>query len=1316
LIRRSLKITAWALVALALLLLLAVGTVWILGNTASGRVQIEKLTARLTKGQVQLSGLAGSFPSHLTLEQLQLRDAAGVWLTARRIELDWTPLAYLEDRLLQINRLHVASVEMERLPQSSPTPGSGEVSIPRIDVAEASFDLLHVGPLLAGTPASLVAGGSAHLRSLHDMLFDASARRIDGDGEYELHLHFDEQRLDASLKLHEPAGGPLENMLSLPGLGALQADVKFNGPRSAEQVEVSLLAGELKGHAEGSLNLSELSADLGFSFESAAMSPRPDLSWERAVLRGRWHGNLKSPNAEGHLDVTRLRLPGETQMAALNADIAANLGNAELHALVRGLKIPGSQPRLLEDDPVKIEASVRLDDPARRLELSASHRLFSLHGQAVTTAEPSATVELRLPSVTPFAAAYAAQDLRGSAVINAQLQGYPRATHIKLDANAKLIPGAQIWAAAVGDRARLEFSGVFKDEALTIDNLKFTGRTLALGANGSVSARSVKGRWDVALSDLSALSPTLAGTLKGSGSAAGAMTDLAVEGSLSSTLSVRGSQSGTISAEASVHGLPSTPSGTLIAKGSLDGAPLQLDVAMERSAERAVHAVIHQASWKSAHLDGDITLTVDKAQMHGQLALAVAQLQDLQHLLAIDVAGSLVGNLALRPDGQRTRARMQIDAQDVKLAGLTGSAQVSGDGFTDSFAFKAGLQIPQLKGAAAGLEASGNLNLEAGEISIAEALGKYRGQDIHLLAPARIYFANGLSVDPLKLGARKAELDLQGQIAPALAVRASLRNVQPGLVNVFLPNLLAAGVIEAHADLHGSLARPLGEITANALGIQSAEDAALGLPPANIHVTAGLRGHTADIDARLDAGSASQLSAVGEAPLAADGQVDMKINGKLDVGVMNAFLEARGQHAAGQLDINATVTGSVGSPQIAGTVDLKNGKVNDYGRGVSFTDITAQIVGNEGALQIKSFTASAAPGSVSMSGTVGVLQKGIPVELKIAASNAQPIVSKLVTANLNADLAIKGMARERLDISGSVHLNRTLIGIPNGLPLNVAVLDVRRRGKKAAVVPDKPLIIGLGVAVQAPQEILVQGRGLDAEMGGDLQISGTTDSPLVTGGFDLQRGSFSLAAGRLNFSAGRVSFNGAGLKTKIDPTLDFTAQTTIGDTTAIMHITGLADAPQFEFTSNPAKPQDEIMALLLFGAPTQQLTPLQLAQVGVALASFSGVGGNGGSLNPLVKIQRSLGLDRLTVGAGPPTTPTGTDSGASIAAGRYISKRVYIEAKQNSAGTSQLQADVDLTKHLKLQTKLGNGTASVQGTTPDNDPGTSVGLRYQFEY
>jgi translocation and assembly module TamB len=1298
---------------LALLLVLVIGTVLIVGNTSAGRVQIEKLVARLTSGNLQLSGLAGSLPNHLTLEELKLSDAAGVWLTAKKIELDWTPWAYLEGRL-QIDRLQVASVDMQRLPQTSSTTTShGEVSIPRIDVAQATLSVVHLGAALAGAPTSLAANGSAHLRSVRDMLFDASARRLDGDGQYQLHLHFDAQRMDAALKLHEPANGPLENILSLPGLGALEATLNLGGLRAAEQLELSLQAGELKGHAEGSLNLDDLSADLAFAFEAAAMAPRPDLGWERGVLHGRWRGSIRSLNAEGHLEVARLRVPGQLQAAALTADLAADHGKAELHALIQGLKIPGSQPRLLEADPVKIDASVRLDDPARRVELTASHRLFGLKGQAATAGEQSATLELRLPNLTPLAA-YAAQDVRGSAVINAQLSGYPAVTRITLDANAALTPGTQVWAGAVGDRARVEFSGAFKDDSLSIDNAKLSGRAILLSASGSVGGRAIDGRWEFSLPDLSTVSAVLAGSLTGSGSVQGPMTALAVDAKLSSALSVRGSPSGNLAADVKVRGLPSAPNGTLAATGVLDEAPLNVDVSMERSAEHVLHAAIHRATWKSAQAEGDLNLATDKQQVHGRLALSVAQLQDLQRILGMDIAGSLVGSLGLQPDGQRTRAQLKVDAKDLTLGGLAGSVHLAGEGFTDSFAFKAALDLPKLNGVAVTLGTSGNFNLDTQEISVASALGSYGGQEIRLLEPARIYLGNGIAVDLLKLGAQKAELDVQGQISPTLALRASLRQVQPALVNVFMPNLLAAGVIEAHADLHGSVKAPVGEVTVNALGVQSADDAALGLPPANIRVTAGLRGHTADIDARLEAGSASQLTALGQAPLAADGEVDMKINGKVDVGLMNAFLEARGQHASGQLDIDATVTGNVAAPQINGTLDLKNGKINDYGRGVSLTDIAAQIVGNEGTLQIKSFTASAAPGTVSMSGSVGILQKGIPVDLQITARNAQPLVSKLITSNLNADLTIKGTARERLDVAGSMHLNRTLIGIPNGLPLNVAVLDVRRRGKRKPVAPEKPLVIGLNVAVQAPDEILVQGRGLDARMRGDLQISGTTESPFVSGGFDLERGTFSLATGRLNFTEGRVSFNGAGLQNKIDPTLDFTAQTTIGDTTATMHITGLADAPVFDFSSSPAKPQDEIMALLLFGAPTQQLTPLQLAEVGVALASMSGVGGSN-SLNPLVKIQKSLGLDRLSIGAGTTNTQTGQDSGASIEAGRYVSKRVYIEAKQSTAGTSQLEADVDLTKHLRLQTRLGNGTA-VQGTTPDNDPGTSVGLIYRFEY
>src|ERR1700722_17684697 len=270
--RRVLKISAWIMGSVVVLGLVLIGALFIAGNTDRGRVMIEKLTRGLTSGHVSLSGLAGAFPKHLTLEHLELRDDRGVWLTADRVTLDWSPLALLARRI-EVQTLHAAAVDMERLPESS-TPHSNEpATIPRIDVGDVAVDVVTLGAQLAGMPASLVLRGNAHLRSVQDMVFDATAHRINGDGEYELQLRFDPKRMDAALKLHEPASGPLENILQLPGLGPLAASLNLSGLRAAERVELTVVAGGFHGQAQGSLTLEELSADLDFSLDSPAVTP-----------------------------------------------------------------------------------------------------------------------------------------------------------------------------------------------------------------------------------------------------------------------------------------------------------------------------------------------------------------------------------------------------------------------------------------------------------------------------------------------------------------------------------------------------------------------------------------------------------------------------------------------------------------------------------------------------------------------------------------------------------------------------------------------------------------------------------------------------------------------------------------------------------------------------------------------------------------------------------------------------------------------------------------------------------------------------------
>jgi translocation and assembly module TamB len=778
---------------------------------------------------------------------------------------------------------------------------------------------------------------------------------------------------------------------------------------------------------------------------------------------------------------------------------------------------------------------------------------------------------------------------------------------------------------------------------------------------------------------------------------------------------VRGSPSGTVETALHLRGLPGLPSGAIQAHGMLDGAPLNLDADLERNSSKAFRLLVRRADWKSAHLEGDMTADTALTQSHGQLQLHVGQLDDFDRLLGINLTGSAEGSVGFIPVQGHTQAHLTLDGSRVGVGQFTGDLHLLAEGVADAIAVQLSAKLPKVYGFPATATAAATLNLDGRQLHLASLSVDYRDETYRLLSPAQLSFAKGVSVDELKIGAREAVFDLKGQVAPTLDLSASLLRVKPDLVNAFVPGLLASGTIEAQASLQGMVSSPTGSVKVDVDDLRFADDAATGLPAVQLHAAAQLADDTAALKATLNAGPGSQLTASGNVPLNPDGALDLKVGGKLDVGMANPLLEARGLHAAGKLTVDATVTGNSSAPQVGGGITLSEGSLRDYTRGVNLSDIEAEVVGNQAGLLIKSFKATAVSGSMAMTGSFGVLQPGMPLDLKITAKDAQPVASNILTATLDADLHISGKARERVDVAGTIHVIRAKIGIPSSLPPDVAVLDVRRRGKPAPVAGSKPVIVAIDITVRAPQEIVVQGRGLDAEMGGEIHLTGPSDELLASGDFNLLRGWFTLAGTRLEFKEGRVGFDGAGLRKKIDPTLDFTAETTQAEYTIKLQITGPADAPRFDFSSSPSLPQDDIMARLLFGVPGSQLTALQYAQIAAALATLSGVGGNGS--NPLVKLQKTLGLDRLTVQSNTTTTAAGTEnSGAAIAAGRYVTKRVYIEGKQTTTGTSQVQIDVDLTKHLKLQTRLGNGTAVTQGTTPENDPGSSVGLSYQFEY
>ncbi len=1303
---RAWRIVLATVAVFAAMFILIVASVLVAGRSASGRLLLERLTRQVTGGSVQVGGLGEGLPSHLTLASLSLRDRRGVWLTATGISVRWRPWALLERKVL-IDEAHAASVAVARAPLAAATTAATPPRIPYIDVARVSIDRLSLGPELAVRPATLAVHGSVRLRSIREMTVDLDALRIDGAGRYVLRLKLDPSGVDARVDVREPAGGPLESVVGLGDLGGLSALLTLSGPRQAETLGLRLDAGGLHAAATGRFNLVTHAADVAYSATASAMRPRPDLAWRKIDLRGTWRGTSAAPSVDGRLDVLGLRIGTGTSIGEAQARLSGAGGALSLRGTLSALRIPGPRPDLLSDQPLTFGVRMRLDDPTRTLAFQAAQRLFSLRGTAVTAGAMRAAVDVQIEDIAPFWA-LAAQDVHGGAAVKVNLRQVAAATQFAVDAKFTGLHGSSAWLRGLGGAASAHVDGSVGGRDIEIAALRVsTPRLTASGAGTAMRhARrsgiggaggagigalidSFKATWSLSVPDLSAFGAQLAGRLHASGRLAGPMTGFPAEGFVR-------------------------------IGGVLDAAPLQLAIDWAPDRTGRVQALIRQANWRSVHVTGGFSPGRPAAGARGRLDVAVAALSDFDEILGVRIGGALDASASWSSIGAHSIAAVQAKLAGLTIGGFAGDAQITASGPLGALAVQVAAQAPAVDGAAVRLASTSTLDVPARRLRVSTATLGYRGVEARLAAPTAISFADGVVIGALRLGSGPTTFEADGRLSPALALQARLRGSAAALVDPFFPGLLSEGRLVASAALTGTLAAPRGELRWNATGVRAGGSGAYGLPAFEFRGAATLTGGAARVNAHLDAGKNSALDLNGTVPLSAGGPVDAKVQGSIDLGLASPMLEARAIVASGVLHVAATVTGDARSPHVAGEVRLAGGLLRDYSSGVNLEKIDALLVGDGDSLDIKRLTASAPPGSLSMTGRIGLLEPGIPLDLQLSAKNAQPIATNLLTANVDADVHIGGTALTRIEIGGSVHVNRAVIGIPNAMPPSVAVLDVRRRGETApAGAARRPLVFGLSLDVVAPRQILVRGRGLDAELGGRLQLSGTTDNPTVSGGFELQRGNFTLAANKLSFTRGRVGFNGEGLRHRIDPSLDFTAQTTAENLTTTLRITGLADAPIFEFTSSPppSLPQDEIIARLLFGANATQLSALQAAQLGAALATLSGVGG--ADLNPLDRLQRVLGLDRLTVGTASSTAAgvqRSSSSGASIAAGRYVSSRVYVEAKQTTTGSSQIQVNVDLTKHLTLQTRLGNGAAITQGTTPENDPGSSIGLKYQLEY
>jgi translocation and assembly module TamB len=1338
--RRAGKILAWIAGALVVLPVLAVAAVLVLANVGPGRRLIERLTPGLTGDVVRLDGISGRFPDALRVARIEVRDKAGAYVTVTDAALDWSPLALLHG-LAAVDVLAAGQVTVARLPVSSGGPGS-TFSVPlRVAVRRLRIDRLDVARPVAGVALALAVEGHARIDVLRDLpdlpaMDDAAVtlaiRQRDGGGTYDIDAAIAPGGNHAVVTAAEPGGGPLARLAALPALGAIAARLTADGPRQALTTKLAVTAGGLKADASGTIDAVDQAADLTIAASAPAMAPAPDISWQSVALNASVQGPFTRPHARATLHVDALAAAGAA-VRAVEATVDGDAGAVRLRGSLDGLRLPGPKPDLFQSAAVTLEAEARLDAPERPVRFAIRHPLLSAEGTARTGGAPSVQATLTLPDFAPFAAAGGIA-LAGHGVLTLRAAQANGATQVDAEGSVGIASGLAPIPGLVGDDATIGATAALHGSDITISRLTLDGRRLRLSASGTLADDRAAADAEVALSDLSVLTPQLAGALAVKAHAAGPVDALAAHAELSGHVAARGMDSGPLTATLDATGLPNAPAGMLTAQGSLIGAPVDLALAAKREAG-ALSVTIDRATWKSLSAGGAILLPAGTTVPQGQLHLAMTRLADLAPLVGRNIAGSLTAALYADAD----RAKLDLEARGAGLAGtanagravlaltvtqpathpvvdatlaidgfaasgVAGSARMQVRGPQDALAVRVDANLPVLAGAPASLSGAATIDATGQTATLSALQAAWKGETLRLLGPARIGFAGGVSVDRLRMGLRQAVLDVSGKVSPTLDLTASLRNLPADLAAVVAPDFAADGTVRADARLTGPTARPAGTVSLAATGLRLRNGPGAALPAATVTAKSALAGDSASLDAALTAGT-TRLTVTGRAPLGA-GALALRAGGVLDLAVLDPLVSADARRVRGRVALDATVGGTVAAPALAGTVRLTDGDVQDFAQGLHLTAISALLRAEGETVRIERFHATAGPGTLSAGGTVGVLAPGIPVDLTLTARDARPLSSDLLTAQLNADLTLRGQALGALAIGGTVFIQHADIRIPERLPVSVPVLNVRLAGQKPPPPPAPPPAIALNVTVNAPEQIFVRGRGLDAELGGQVHLRGTLADLRPSGGFELRRGTFSLAGQTLNFSKGEVSFVGDGLT---DPSLDFVANATNGTILATLEITGTAKAPKIILSSSPELPQDEVLAQLLFGKSASSLGPFELAQIAAVLASLTGVAP--GAADPLSGVRAALGLDRLSVG-------TNASGAAALQAGRYVSRRVYVGVQQGVSGGSQAQVQVDLLKGLKLQGTVGTGgtPSGSQTITPDNDPGSSVGLTYQFEY
>lgn len=695
----------------------------------------------------------------------------------------------------------------------------------------------------------------------------------------------------------------------------------------------------------------------------------------------------------------------------------------------------------------------------------------------------------------------------------------------------------------------------------------------------------------------------------------------------------------------------------------------------------------------------------------------------------LDVAGGgLDGQLLFSPAGTVQRIEAHLAARSARFAGPTpiaiGRGKLDGVILLDPAGTSVeatmmarglsygGLSIARLDGEA---------HLRGGTGQVKANIAGTRGRDFVFqtvadIAPGRIRLAGGGTVDrrPIQLSEAAVFIKVDGswRMEPTALTFAGGNATVSGLfgpnrtefdarmekmpltvLDIAYPRLglggIASGTLSYRSPKGGM--DPSGAANLRIRGLTRA-GLVLSSRPVDIGVVAKLAGGKAAMRAvAVSEGKTIGRAQARIAPIGTSGDIgerllggplfaQLRYNGPADTLWRLTGLEML--DISGPVAVGADATGTLSNPQIRGSLRTERARLESAVTGTVVENIQASGRFGGSRLVLDSFNGTTKKaGRVSGRGTFDLsAERGFGMDVRVDAQAAQLIDRDDLKAQVTGPITIRRDASGG-SISGKVDLVSGAFKLGSATAVSqvprLVVREINRPEDEAQPARGlEPWRLDLDVS--GNNRLLVTGLGISSEWSADLKIGGTVTNPRINGRADLIRGSYDFAGRRFDLERGTIRFFG---ETPVNPVLDIAAEGGIQGLNATIRVTGRGQKPEISFTSTPALPQDELLSRLLFGTSITNLSAPEALQLAAAVASLNNTGGG---LDPINAVRTATGLDRLRILPADIVTGQGT----SIAAGKYIGRRVYVEVITDGRGYSATQVEYQITRWLSLLSSI----------------------------